>query len=327
VLAEHADPLAPPLLARRHAVYDAGREVAKLEVSRSLRPLLLHTSLVLAVALLAAGLAVLALRVLPMRAVDRAHAALERTEAERRRLQERLLHAEKLESVGRLAGGVAHDFNNILTVILSFARELTEELAGEPREQAREIERAALRGAAVTRQLLAFGRKQVLYPEVLKMEEVVAGLGSMIGRLVGERVTVALDVAPDVGLVRMDPTQLEQAIVNLSLNARDAMPDGGRLSIGARNVDVAPGADAAAGSAPGQYVAVSVRDTGTGMDATTLSRIFEPFYTTKPMGKGTGLGLSIVHGAVEQSGGHIGVESTPGAGTAFTLYLPRAAAA
>ncbi|GEJ55771.1 ATP-binding protein [Anaeromyxobacter diazotrophicus] len=244
-------------------------------------------------------------------------------EAARRQLQEHLAHAQRLESVGRLAGGVAHDFNNILTVILSYARALTEELRGEQRDHAEEIARAGQRGAALTRQLLTFSRKQVLSPEVLRVEDVLASFSRMIGRLLGDDVRLSMEVAPGVGRVRMDPAQLEQALVNLAVNARDAMPGGGQLLIRAGDAELGPAEAERAGLPAGPYVAISVTDTGTGMDAATLSRVFEPFFTTKPKGKGTGLGLAMVLGAVEQGGGRVGVASAPGAGTTFTLHLPR----
>jgi signal transduction histidine kinase/ActR/RegA family two-component response regulator len=251
-----------------------------------------------------------------------------RAEAAQRQLQEHLAQAQKMELVGRLAGGVAHDFNNILTVILSYARALTDELRGEQREFAQEIGSAGQRASALTRQLLAFSRKQVLCPEVLAVGEVVTNLAKMIGRLIGEDIELKLAVAPGVGHILMDPAQLEQALVNLAVNARDAMPDGGRLTIAVCDADVsAADAHPPGGIPEGSYVTITVADTGTGMDAATLAHLYEPFFTTKPKGKGTGLGLSMVLGAVEQSGGTLRVASAPGAGTTFTLHLPRVAAA
>jgi PAS domain S-box-containing protein len=240
-------------------------------------------------------------------------------------LQEHLAQAQKMEAVGQLAGGVAHDFNNLLSVILTFASSLSAELPeGELRSFAREIERAGQRGAALTRQLLAFSRKQVLRPEVLEVPEVVGSIAHMIGRLIGERITLSVDLARSAAHVRMDPSQLEQVLVNLAVNARDAMPDGGVLTVEASDVEVGVADAAGRGRlAPGRYVRIRVADTGTGMDAATMARIFEPFFTTKAKGKGTGLGLAMVYAAVEQGGGAIDVESTPGAGTTFVLYLPR----
>ncbi|HEX7487573.1 MAG TPA: ATP-binding protein, partial [Anaeromyxobacteraceae bacterium] len=251
-----------------------------------------------------------------------------RAAAAQRQLQEHLVQAQKMESVGRLAGGIAHDFNNILTVILSYARALTDELGGEQRELAQEIRSAGQRASALTRQLLAFSRKQVLCPEVLAVGEVVTNLVRMIGRLIGEDIELSLAVAPGVGSILMDPAQLEQVLVNLAVNARDAMPDGGRLAIAVRDADVSALEAIRLGGIPeGSYVVITVADTGTGMDADTLAHLYEPFFTTKPKGKGTGLGLSMVLGAVEQSGGQIRVTSAPGAGATFTLHLPRVAAA
>jgi PAS domain S-box-containing protein len=240
-------------------------------------------------------------------------------------LQEHLTQAQKMDAVGQLAGGVAHDFNNLLSVILTFASSLGEELPeGELRSFAHEIERAAQRGSVLTRQLLAFSRKQVLRPEVLEVPEVVGSLAQMIGRLIGERIALSVDLARSAAHIRMDPSQLEQILVNLAVNARDAMPDGGVLTIEATDVEVGA-ADAAGrgGLAPGRYVRIRVADTGTGMDAATMARIFEPFFTTKPRGKGTGLGLAMVYAAVEQGGGAIDVESSSGAGSAFVIHLPR----
>jgi two-component system cell cycle sensor histidine kinase/response regulator CckA len=242
-------------------------------------------------------------------------------------LQERLTQAQKMEAVGQLAGGVAHDFNNVLSVILTFASSLREELPdGELRSFSLEIERAGHRAASLTRQLLAFSRKQVLLPQVLEVREVVGNLTQMIGRLIGEHIAFSVDLAGTAGHVRMDPSQLEQVLVNLAVNARDAMPGGGELTIEARDVDVdvaAAGAAAGGGLAPGAYVRIRVADSGTGMDEATLARIFEPFFTTKGKGKGTGLGLAMVYAAVEQSGGAIDVESEVGAGTTFLIHLPR----
>jgi PAS domain S-box-containing protein len=242
-------------------------------------------------------------------------------------LQAQLTQSQKMEAVGQLAGGVAHDFNNLLSVILTFASSLREELPeGELRSCAAEIERAGHRATALTRQLLAFSRKQVLMPEVLEVRAVVGNLGHMIGRLIGEHIELGVDLAQSEGHVRMDPTQLEQVLVNLAVNARDAMPDGGKLAIEARDVELPAAGTVRGRLAPGPYVELRVSDTGTGMDAATLARIFEPFFTTKAKGKGTGLGLPMVYAAVEQGGGAIDVASSPGAGTTFTVHLPRVTA-
>ena len=241
-------------------------------------------------------------------------------------LEEQFRQAQRLEAVGRLAGGVAHDFNNILTAITGYTELLLEDFRGQDPRRAdlEEIRSAAQRAAALTGQLLAFSRKQVLQPRILDLNEVVRGLEKMLRRLIGE--DVALEFAPGAALwaVRADPGQIEQVILNLAVNARDAMPHGGRLTIETANVVLtADDARRHAELAPGAYVLVTVSDTGTGMDAETAAHVFEPFFTTKEVGKGTGLGLATVHGIVSQSGGHVIVESEAGRGATFRIYLPR----
>jgi CheY-like chemotaxis protein len=235
-----------------------------------------------------------------------------------------------MESVGRLAGGVAHDFNNLLTVINSYAELAVAELkeGDQLREDLKEIHAAGVRAAALTRQLLAFSRKQVLQPVVLNLSTLVAGTEKMLRRMIGEDVDLAIVPAEGLGCVKADPGQIEQVIVNLAVNARDAMPAGGKLTIETADVEFDEVyASQHVGAHPGQYVMLAISDTGTGMDEATRSRIFEPFFTTKDVGLGTGLGLSTVYGIVKQSGGYIWVYSEVGVGTTFKIYLPRVAEA
>ncbi len=244
---------------------------------------------------------------------------------ERRQLEDQLRQAQKMEAIGRLAGGIAHDFNNLLSVVLTYSNLLAQGLASDDRMRAdlAEIERAGQRAAALTRQLLAFSRQQVLEPRIVDLNEVVLNMDRMLRRLIGE--DIELVTRPGSGLrpVRVDPGQIEQVLMNLVVNARDAMPQGGKLTIETANVDL----DSAyardhVGARPGPHILLAVSDTGTGMDKATLARVFEPFFTTKEKGKGTGLGLSTAFGIVSQSGGSIGVASEPGKGTAFRVYLP-----
>jgi signal transduction histidine kinase/ActR/RegA family two-component response regulator len=241
-------------------------------------------------------------------------------------LEAQFLQAQKMEAVGRLAGGVAHDFNNLLTVISSYADLLVEDLdpTDARREDLNEIRGASDRASALTRQLLAFSRKQVLQPKTLSLNAVVDGVEKMLGRLIGADVDLTTVCAPDLGMVNADPGQLEQVIVNLVVNARDAMPGGGRITIETANVELS-GTDAGRRISvpPGSYVMLAVSDTGHGMDPDVLEHLFEPFFTTKPQGQGTGLGLSTVFGIVRQSGGDVWVYSEVGHGTTFKVYLPR----
>jgi two-component system, cell cycle sensor histidine kinase and response regulator CckA len=251
-----------------------------------------------------------------------------RAEQTRERLQSELTHAQKMESVGLLAGGIAHDFNNLLTVILAYVasaieREDTHE---ETREDLCEVQEAGHRAAALVRKLLAFGRKQVMERTPVDVNGVARGVEKILQRIIGEDIDLSLQLAPDLGLVNADAGQLEQVIMNLAVNARDAMPGGGVLLFTTANVDVDDATVARnPGLTAGPRVRLSVSDTGTGIDAETLSRIFEPFFTTKAKDKGTGLGLSTVYGIVKQSGGDIHVASEVGKGTTFTVYLPRIA--
>jgi nitrogen-specific signal transduction histidine kinase len=250
---------------------------------------------------------------------------VEQDEKERTRDAARQRQASRMEAVGQLAGGIAHDFNNLLTAILGYAQLLSERPLGDAAlAEVAEIGRAAERAASLTRQLLAFSRQQVQRTAVFVLNDVVRDTEAMLSRLLGEDVRVSRELAGDLGRVKADPGQIEQVLVNLALNARDAMPKGGALRIETRNVDLDEGYVAAhpAGT-PGPYVMLAVTDDGCGMDAATLSRIFEPFFTTKPAGKGTGLGLATVYGIVKQSGGFVWVYSDPGHGSTFRIYLPR----
>jgi PAS domain S-box-containing protein len=238
-----------------------------------------------------------------------------------------LAQAQKLEAVGRLAGGIAHDFNNLLTVINASSITILKGLAPADgnRIDLEEIHSAGERAANLTRQLLAFSRRQVLQQEVVELNTVVLGVGRMLVRLIGEDITLRFPLAPDLNPILADRGQLEQVIINLALNARDAMPGGGTLTIETANVRVRDGIpDGSLGLLPGAYVKLIVSDTGTGMDEVTKAHIFEPFFTTKHQGEGTGLGLATVYGIVQQSGGSIAVSSAPGQGSTFTIYLPQA---
>jgi two-component system, cell cycle sensor histidine kinase and response regulator CckA len=245
---------------------------------------------------------------------------------EQRELSEQLRQSQKMEAVGRLAGGIAHDFNNLLTVILGTSEMLLERAGKQDgtSEELREIRAAGERAASLTRQLLAFSRKQVLRPEVLNLSAVLKNAERMLRRVIGEDIEMRSNLATALWSVRADPGQIEQVVLNLAVNARDAMPQGGELTFETRNVHVdAALARAHPGMVTGDYVEIAVSDTGVGMDEITRLRLFEPFFTTKPVGKGTGLGLSTAYGVVKQSGGYIWAESEPGRGTCFRIHLPR----
>ena len=245
--------------------------------------------------------------------------------SERRLLEERLRQSQKMEAVGRLAGGVAHDFNNLLTVITGYGYMLLDEVgaAEPPRASVEEILRTVERAAALTSQLLTFSRHQVAQPVALDLTSVVARMDRMLRRVIGEDIELVADLSPSLGKVKADPGQIEQVILNLVVNARDAMPAGGRITI--RTADLELGSEEARPrpASPGPWVLLSVADTGQGMDEDTKAHLFEPFFTTKELGKGTGLGMSTVYAIVERSGGDILVASQPGQGATISIYLPR----
>ncbi|MFA6147185.1 MAG: PAS domain S-box protein [bacterium] len=254
------------------------------------------------------------------------YVAVKRDVTEVRRMEEQLRQSQKMEAVGRLAGGVAHDFNNLLTAISGYSELLLHRLPAYStlRRNVEEIRKAGDRAAALTRQLLAFSRRQVLQPKVLDLNTVVTTMEQMLRRLIGEDIELLTDLSPSLSRVKADPGQIEQVIVNLAVNARDAMPGGGRITVSTADTCLSPAYAAAHPEVrPGPHVLLSVADTGHGMSDETQAHLFEPFFTTKERGKGTGLGLATVYGIVQQSGGHIRVNSAADSGSTFLIYLPR----
>jgi two-component system cell cycle sensor histidine kinase/response regulator CckA len=252
--------------------------------------------------------------------------AIFRDVTEQKKLERQMRQTQKMEAVGQLTGGIAHDFNNLLGVIIGYSEVLEHRLRPEDplQKECLQIKKAGQSAASLTRQLLAFSRQQVLEPRILDLNAIVLSVGKMLRRLIGEHIDLRTQLDPELGSVKADQGQIEQVIINLAVNARDAMPQGGKLVIETSNVSLDEEyARSHAPQPPGAYVMLSVSDTGIGMDAETQARIFEPFFTTKELGKGTGLGLSTVYGVVRQSGGHIWVHSEPGQGATFKIYLPR----
>jgi PAS domain S-box-containing protein len=240
-------------------------------------------------------------------------------------LEAQILQGQKLDSIGRLAGGIAHDFNNMLTVIVNQTNMALRacEQGRAPQDELVHIQEAAAQATEVTRQLLAFARRQAFIPSLLHPNDFIDAVSRFLGRLIGERVALGLELTPDVGIIRGDRAQLEQVLVNLALNARDAMPEGGKLTVRTSNVQIESGAEGASSVPAGAWVLITVEDTGCGIPDAVREHIFDPFFSTKPTGEGTGLGLAVCYGTVSQHGGHVDVVSAVGRGTTFSLYFPR----
>ncbi len=244
---------------------------------------------------------------------------------EQKQIEQHLRQSQKMEAIGTLAGGVAHDFNNLLMVISGYSSVLSDSLANDAKLRGHidQIQKASERATSLTRQLLAFSRKQTIQPSPLKLNQIISGMEKLLHRLIGEHIIISTQLAPDLGTVLADAGQMEQVILNLAINARDAMPEGGQLTFETRNVEFGDSIASANSMKPGRYVEFVARDTGVGMDVNVQTRLFEPFFTTKPAGKGTGLGLSTVYGILKQASGSITFTSQPGHGTTFRIYLPR----
>ncbi len=259
-----------------------------------------------------------------MALTNRAAQSLEQQRIEIEELHQQLRHAQKMEAIGHLTGGVAHDFNNLLTVVIGNAETMAERLGDQPtlKALAEMTGRAANRGADLTKRLLAFARRQPLSPKTVDVNHLISGMDGLLRRTLGEQIDISVVAAPDLWTARIDPSELENAILNLCINARDAMPQGGNLTISTANTTIGVEAGSTELEA-GQYVQLTIADTGIGMDRATLERVFEPYFTTKEIGRGSGLGLSIVYGFVKQSRGHVQIKSEPGRGTSVRLYLPR----
>jgi nitrogen-specific signal transduction histidine kinase len=244
---------------------------------------------------------------------------------EHKRLEGQLFQSQKMEAIGRLAGGIAHDFNNLLTAIIGYSDIIAKdsEVKEKHRTYIEEIKKSAERAATLTQQLLAFSRKQILQPRVINLNIMLKNTKNMLQRMIGEDVTFKLNLAPKIGMIKADPGKIEQVVINLAVNARDAMPNGGSLEVETKDVLLDESfCEVHKGSKPGNYVLLKVHDTGKGIDDETMKHIFEPFFTTKEIGKGTGLGLATVYGIVRQSDGYIDIQSTHGSGTTVNIYLP-----
>jgi two-component system, cell cycle sensor histidine kinase and response regulator CckA len=259
------------------------------------------------------------------RNAERRALAIARDTSRRHQLEEQLRQSQRVEAIGRLAGGIAHDFNNLLTAIIGYTDLIIDRLSRDEEglADALEVKKSAQRAATLTRQLLAFGRKQMLRPRVLDVNQAMSDISGLLRRLIGDHVQLAFTPGAGLWRVEADPNQLEQVVINLALNARDAMPDGGRLSMATANVTIDDSGRWSSDLKAGDYVELTVTDTGHGIDEATLPHLFEPFFTTRPVGQGTGLGLPMVHGILTQSGGGIDVQSMPGGGATFRVYLPR----